>query len=562
MEITEITMKKINIIYIAALLGILGGCHKPQELVPSEVRQGINSITASFAAGEYKLDQNAKFTAQITDPASEEIMVAVPWYYPEESTNETDITSMRMSANLDDNCFIEPGLSIMDLTKKNYVTFRNADGTTKKYYITGERRKSNKCEILNFSLANPSLNGVIDKDAKTISLITIDELGTSAAAIQVSAHATITPDPSVPRDYSQPVTFTVTAHDGVTKATYTVQKTIPAKINYGFRTGSQVELWAKDFNVAYGITNASGKNFTLAALGNYVILSTGLDQTYFNGTTGEKIGLIEGSMALSGGAITSDKAGNMLLCNVAAKNAVFKIWKTNSVTKAPEEFITFTYNIGTGAKMGAKISVQGDINDDAIITVPTWAWASPANHSEFIRWIITDGVVGAPEAIKITNISMWNGANVDVVYSTVNKNENFFVTSYSGNRLTAVNGSTNAGISYLATSTWGANSNFNAADAVEFNKAKYVAVYGGMHFTYSQCLGYMFDITSLGQFTGKLDDSPSRVFTTNERKYGTPVTASSDLILVPSPDGYKLRLYYTDGNARSLVAWEFDCIDK
>ena len=98
--------------------------------------------------------------------------------------------------------------------------------------------------------------------------------------------------------------------------------------------------------------------------------------------------------------------------------------------------------------------------------------------------------------------------------------------------------------------------------SVEFNKAKYVAVYGGMHFTYSQCLGFMFDVTTLGQFTGKLDDSPSRVFTTNERKYGTPVTASSDLILVPSPDGYKLRLYYTDGNARSLVAWEFDCIDK
>jgi hypothetical protein len=52
MEITEITMKKIKIIYIADLLGILGGCHKPQELIPSEVRQGVNSITASFAAGE------------------------------------------------------------------------------------------------------------------------------------------------------------------------------------------------------------------------------------------------------------------------------------------------------------------------------------------------------------------------------------------------------------------------------------------------------------------------------------------------------------------------------
>ena len=114
----------------------------------------------------------------------------------------------------------------------------------------------------------------------------------------------------------------------------------------------------------------------------------------------------------------------------------------------------------------------------------------------------------------------------------------------------------------LATSQWGANSNFNAVDAVEFNKAKYVAVYGGMHFTYSQCLGFMFDVTTLTQFTDRMDNSPSRVFTTNEIKYGSPVFASSDILMIPSPDGYKLRLYYTDGNCRSLVAWEFDCIDK
>jgi hypothetical protein len=146
--------------------------------------------------------------------------------------------------------------------------------------------------------------------------------------------------------------------------------------------------------------------------------------------------------------------------------------------------------------------------------------------------------------------------------STVN--DNYFMTNSGGggNKLDAIDGTTNTGVARLATSTWGANSNFNAVDAVEFNKAKYVAVYGGMHFTYSQCLGYMFDVTSLTQFTGTLNDSPSRVFTTNEYKFGSPVLASSDILMIPSPDGYKLRLYYTDANCRSLVAWEFDCIEK
>lgn len=557
-------MKKNIFIFLAALLTILSGCHKPEVLVPLEVRQGLNSLSAQFSDGEFKNDANAKFTLQISNPDITDLVIPIPWFYPVESTNPTEITKMKVSANLDDNTFVEPGLAVMDLTKQNPITVTKADGSVKTYRISGMRTKSNKCAIINFTLNTPSIGGVIDEDAKSISLITIDNLGMSTASIAVSAHATISPDPSVPRDYSKEVVFTVTAHDGVTKANYTVKKTIPPKINYGFRPGSQSELWANDLSIKYGITNAANKNHTLAAIGSHLILSVGTEQHYFNSTTGEKLGLIAGSMDLTGGAITADKAGNMLLCNNVVKNAVFKIWKTNSVTKAPEEFITMTYTLGKGVRLGAKISVQGDITKNAIITVPTWAWANPPAHNEFMRWVITDGVVGQPEAIVATNIVNWNSGNTDVVYGSTNTNGNYFITNYggTGNKLNAVNGATNNGVAMLATSQWGANSNFNTVDAVEFNKATYVAVYGGMHFTYSQCLGFMFDVTTLTQFTDRFDNSPSRVFTTNEYKFGTPVFASSDILMIPSPDGYKLRLYYTDGNCRSLVAWEFDCIDK
>ena len=556
-------MKK-KIFYFVALLGIMSGCHKPEIPVAKEADQGINSVSAQFAAGEYKNDANAKFTVQVTNPDQEEILIPIPWNYPEETDNNTEITNMRITANLDDNVSIDPPLSSMDLTKKNYITVTKVDGTKKGYYITGERRKSSKCAISSFVLANPLIVGVIDEDAKTISLISVDNLGMSTADVSISSHATISPDPSVARSYANNVTFTVTAQDGTTKATYTVQKTVPPKINYGFRTGSATELWANDFNLKYGITNASGKNFTLAAIGTNLILSDGTQQFYFNSATGEKIGNIAGSMSLSGGAITSDKAGNMLLCNVAAKNATFNIYKTSSVTEAPTLFISMTYTIGVGVKMGAKINVQGDINGNAIITVPTWAWAATPAHHEFIRWVVTNGVPGPAEVVSPTNITNWNSANADVQYASTSTSGRYFVTSYSGvgNKLDAVNGATNTGVARLGTATWGANSNFNAVDAVEFNKATYVAVYGGMHFTYSQCVGYMYDVSTLDQFTGLINNAPSLVFTTNDYRFGSPVLASSDILLIPSPDGYKLRLYYTDGNCRSLVAWEFDCIDK
>ena len=518
---------KNKIFLFVVLLSVLSGCHKPEELVSTDVRQGINSVSAQFTVGEFKDDANAKFRILITDPTQEEIKVLIPWNYPEDSNNDTEITKMKITANLDDNSKIEPGLGVMDLTKKNYITVTNVDGTKKGYYITGERRKSNKCAITNFTLSNPALTGVIDEDKKIISLISIDNLGTSTALGSISSHATISPDPSLARSYATDVIYTVTAQDGVTKAIYTVKKTIPAKINYGFRKGSEKELWANDISIKYGITNVAGSNYTVAAIGNNLILSNSVEQFYFNSTTGEKLGTITGSRNLSGGAITSDKAGNMLLCNVAAKNAVFTVYKTNSVTKAPEVYINWTYTSGVGVKMGAKINVQGDLNGNAIITVPTWAWASPATHSEFIRWVVTNGVVGNPEAITVSNVVKWSSGNTDLVYASANTNDNYFVTSYggTGNKLDAVNGATNTGVARLATSTWGANSNFNCVDAVEFNKAKYVAVYGGMHFTYSQCLGYMFDATSLTQFTGTLNDSPARVFTTNEYKFGSPVAA-------------------------------------
>lgn len=555
---------KNKIFLFVALLIVMSGCHKPEELVPTEIRQGINSVSAQFSTGEYKSDANAKFTIQVTDPSMEEIKVIIPWNYPEDSNNDTEITKMKITANLDDNCTIEPSLSVMDLTKKNYITVTNADGSEKSYYITGERRKNNKCAISSFTLDTPSLTGVIDEDTKVISLISIDDLGTSTASVTLSPHATITPDPVVARSYASDVDYTVTAQDGVTKATYTVKKTIPAKTNYGFRSGSENELWVYDLLIKYSITNASGKNYTLAVIGNHLILSDGTEQYYFNSTTGEKLGSIAGSMNLSGGAITSDKVGNMVLCNVAAKNGVFTIYKTNSVTKAPEVYLTWNFTAGLGVKMGAKINVQGDLNGNAIITVPTWAWAATPTHGEFVRWIVTNGIAGNAEIITVNNITKWNSANADLIYASANVNDNYFVTSYSGvgNKLDAVDGTTNVGIAKLATSTWGANSNFNAVDAVEFNKAKYVVVYGGMHFTYSQCMGFMFDVTSLAQFTGSLNDSPSLVFMTNDYRFGSPILASSDILMIPSPDGYKLRLYYTDANCRSLVAWEFDCIEK
>ena len=117
MEIKRKVMKKNILLFSAALLTILSGCHKPEKLVPTEVRQGLNSISAQFAEGELKNDANAKFTLQITNPDAKAIVITVPWDYPEESTNQTSITKMKITANLDYNTLIDPPLTVMALTQ-------------------------------------------------------------------------------------------------------------------------------------------------------------------------------------------------------------------------------------------------------------------------------------------------------------------------------------------------------------------------------------------------------------------------------------------------------------
>ena len=79
----------IKLFALAALLG-LGGCHEPDELTPSVVDQGLNTISAQFATGEYKNDPLAKFTAAVTE-GQERIVIDVPYYYPENSSNTTSI---------------------------------------------------------------------------------------------------------------------------------------------------------------------------------------------------------------------------------------------------------------------------------------------------------------------------------------------------------------------------------------------------------------------------------------------------------------------------------------
>lgn len=198
---------------------------KPEYVSPTAERQGLTSLTAIFTSGPFINQTMAKLS--VTDESTDRYVIQVPWFYPTTSDDETTpyMNKVRMQAELQENCFIEPALTILDLTQENYFTYTNAQGAKRKICITGERVKSNTCELLAFSLQEPAIAGIVDKANKKISLISADDLSACLGEAEISAHATISPDPSItPLNYNEPIEFTVTAHNGVDKAVYTVQE--------------------------------------------------------------------------------------------------------------------------------------------------------------------------------------------------------------------------------------------------------------------------------------------------------------------------------------------------
>ena len=557
-------MKK-NIQYLLlGVLALMSSCQDPEYVLPTAERQGITSLTALFTSGPYVDKEAVVYT--IADASVDKYVIPIPWFYPEDSENETAeyMKTMRVQAKLAPNCTINPVLTILDLTKENYFTYTDAQGYKKQICITGERVKSNKCQLLSFSIPAEDISGIIDEEHKTVSLI--------SAEYSLSSHATMSPDPKTEAlDFNSPVELTVIAHDGVTKQTYTVQKAVPDKIPYGYRKGSETELFKLDMGVI-GLPWTSANSPSLAVNGNNLVVCLGdgsTAPTYYNASTGSKIGnMTLGSVGVASlGCVTSDSKGNILLATKAANGKSFSIYKTSSVTTAPTLLTSYTNN--TSLDMGTKVSVQGDINTNAAIIATCDGTASSGSNT-FVRWIITNGVLGSPEVVSVNGVGYWGSpvSNTKVVTKGTTAQSDYFLSYYDPNVLYWVNGISNNASKSLSNSdngnSWAMNN--NCLDARTFNNAQYLVLVSTAHFP--QWGGtpylYMYDVTSDGSFTGTVSTSDALTFNPSLSSFGSAdgVAATGDVLLAPTTDGYKLRLYYVDNNCKIIGGYEFDCIDK
>lgn len=571
-------MKNKNILYsLIALLFVFVGCVDQDKLTPSSEAIAISSVSASFVEGDYTYDINSDYIFK--DDIGENLekidfVIRVPWFFPEESEYETDITKMQLRGILASGCDISPGFSIHDLTQKNIFTLTDQYGNKKQISVTGERYKLPYCQIeeikITDNVSGDVLSGIINHTKNTINIGALDPLtDVTISSYTLSPHATasISTNKWENIDLEKEPKLTVTAHDGSTKV-YSLIRNIPTKLERGLRPGSAKIMFEMKLADDLGITTV---NMTggIAATKDYVVINTRNENSiYIDAKTGKKLGEInlgEVKGSLINFYSTADNSGNILINNITDENnqwvgkRAFRVWKLSSISSTPELFIDWPESGSTA--IGRKLSIQGSLDGDAIITAP---YHNVGN--QFARWIVTNGVLKShiPETITIKDYT-WSGDHIDVIY-TSNKdiNSDYFAIGYSSNQLARINGQSNTVSAQLDF----VNKNFvcNTLDYINFNNTGYVAYnyINGQPWGYGQA-DQVWLIDADGNFSG----NPSNVafWHSPEGKYGSGpsfniqnTNTTGDVALRASEDGFYLYLYFMFTNGY-IVGVQFDCID-
>lgn len=540
--------------------------------------KGIVQVSAKFSEGPFVEDPAAVFTTDEINPKVEEILIPIPYFYPKNTDNAVtanDIRRMKMNLSVQEGCKVIPSIGLLDLNMDNNVEVIMPSGDRLYYIIKAQVYKLTECELESFSLTDEEgelYNCVVNNENHTVTAFALTNvLKQCAVNFTVSPHASISsPDISVPKDWKTGDKITVLAHDGVTKQEYTFSTILPEKTEYGIRKGSEVNKWMKYYNKDYGVT--LNKPVTrLAVLGKYLIVSTGKNLFLVNKGTGEKVRDIELPNEMSVQSIAHDDAGHVILAANTPHNKIMTVYMidetdvTSSEFTPVELFKTNTHANISGAQAG-NLRVRGDVKNNAVITGMT----GPVKPCYYLAWEISNGqpttVVGGIAKGVFGKVAgpnqVWHPQAAAAIAIGTSFAEGMLYIGYDGVRDMFYTPTImkNAPWTKVVEANNAGNENFNNIAAVNFNKAKYVAYLAGAHFNYSASpVVKMYDYSNINDMENNL------VVTLGKPENLGPfksVGASGDIAMCVSPDGYKMNIYYTDGNYDVVGCYEFDCIKK
>ena len=561
---------KNRIFTILASLAVvltLGGCQTPDEFTAVRDANALTSFTAKFVNDES--DENV-FKAEI-DHVNHIINVVFPYNYPRTSNNVLTVdvlTKMRVEAVVENNVVIEPALLYMDLTKENVITvIDDLENTRTPYTVKAEIRKSAECLMTSFSIPAVDVAGVIT--GKNVSIVSLDDIGTQTAAVEISHGATMQPDPrTTALNWDEPQTITVIAQNGTDKTEYQVVKSVPAKLPNGIRPGSGVLLWVKKLAEVEGIINPVNVT-SIAATGKNLVIYEKSNPTaiVLNGTKGDKVGTMDVSMMPSAQAtITSDDKGNLLLASrihngSAAETADFHIYKASGVNDTFTHWTTYPKETAKLYRVGRHTSVTGDITKEALVAVAI----TGETNVRCLYWEVKDGNLGAPTQFDTKRYSEWQRGG-DVIFEKPTLPSNYFVAAHAKEasglkRWSYYQNWTDHSIIEMGPAETTSNTVMDAGDFMTFNGADYF-VYNYVN-SFNYAVGKS-DAVMLFDFSGRKFGNP--ITTIPSGTYGAVKAGATnsdqygDVTLHASDNGYYMYVYFVFAGGY-VGCVQYDCLD-
>jgi hypothetical protein len=319
---------------------------------------------------------------------------------------------------------------------------------------------------------------------------------------------------------------------------------------------------------------------SLAFVDGYLVVCHGPDYTpvYLDSRNGSKKGeIVTGGKAF--GAVTSDEAGNMLLCTHVDEYAKsWEIYRTSSVSEAP--VLWYKYDKTVGLPMGAKIRVCGNIDADATITVNFEGVDGVTSSGQFLQLTVKDGVIVKEEVHDLLTKSglSWGSSPIDaagVVPTSAAGDNGWFYAAY-----VAPYGFQWVRPDYKTGKFLGTNApeleqyllNPGALDTKTYNNANYMALFVSHHFpAWAQVPAvWVYDIGDPATVSGNYYQESSSIvaydswvdFYNKTNAPGNETQSSSDVVMAQSKDGLRVYIFCYDHYAGVLCGYTADCVKR
>lgn len=327
--------------------------------------------------------------------------------------------------------------SAQDFSSAVVYTVTAEDGSEANYTVTVAVQQSSEAEIISFTFNDftPGLDANISNNSVSATVPFDADVTNLTPTIVISDNATIAPNTGAAQDFTNPVTYTVTAEDGTTNdftVTITVAEAPGVNITAVWEknlVSGGLPSWFtanndRDLSVSseYIYVHNNNDKIRVLSLADGSDVSAGVDgdvanpnKEFING----KQNFATGDLFLLGTSTDSD--GKIIASNFrigsTAQNP-WNVYKWND--KDSDQELLLSYPTPTGTKLGDNITVLGDVSGEATIFAPS---AGPTSN-EILKFAINGGVANdTPDTITLNGLTgLGNVPDLSLVSSSADAN--------------------------------------------------------------------------------------------------------------------------------------------